>query len=180
MKKLTYVFLLAFIGLTIASCSNKGMKVITNEEAETDLSDYSTYAWISDVENIPNAYALIGPYETLVFNNRSSQKMIKESVELQMKAKGFALDNSDPDMLINFTVLEEDTELGPRSNSIEMVPVEAGTVIINLIDSKSGTQIWQGYASGALNPDDIKNMSSVETKVGAIFEEFDFSQFETE
>ncbi|MEB2780953.1 DUF4136 domain-containing protein [Algoriphagus sp. C2-6-M1] len=193
MKKLSYFLLFTLFSLTLAACSNQGMKVVTRDDGSINLSNYSTYEWIADVENIPNSYALIGPHETLVFNNQSAQKMIKDAVELQMEARGFARDHSNPEMLINFTVLEKDTELrkyildngqdylgfGPRSKATQMVPVDAGTVLINFMDAKTGVQIWQGYASGALDPNDIKNMSTMQQKVGAIFEDFDFNQFQT-
>lgn len=192
MKKLTYLLLFTFIGLSIAACSNKSMKVVTREDGDADLSNYSTYAWFEDVENIPNSYALVGPNEALIFNNLSAQKMIKEAVELQLKARGFTLDNRNPEMLVNFRVLEGKTELrkyildngqdylgfGPRSEATQMVPVDPGTVLINFMDSKSGTQIWQGYASGALNSNDVKDSNAMQAKVGAIFEDFDFDQFE--
>ncbi|SHO60554.1 DUF4136 domain-containing protein [Algoriphagus zhangzhouensis] len=193
MKKLSYFLLFTILSLTIASCAQKSMKVVTREDGNANLSDYDTYAWISEKESIPNAFAIVSPNEALVFNNQSSQKMIKEAVELQMRARGFAEDTSEPEMLVNFVVLEEDTELrkyildngqdylgfGPRSESVQMVPVEKGTVLVNFMDSRSGNQIWQGFASGALNESDIENMSVMQEKVGAIFENFDFDQFET-
>ena len=193
MKKLTYLLIATFISMTFISCSNNGMKVVTREDGDTSLSGYNTYAWISEKQNIPNAYALVGSNEALVFNNESSQKMIKDAVELQMAARGFKKDAQNPDMLINFEVLEDDTELrkyildngqdylgfGPRSESVQMIPVDEGTVLINFMDSRSGNQIWQGYASGALEEKDIKNMSAMQEKVGAIFEDFDFNQFNT-
>lgn len=193
MKKLSYFLLFTILSLTIASWAQKSMKVVTREDGNANLSDYDTYAWISEKESIPNAFAIVSPKEALVFNNQSSQKMIKEAVELQMRARGFAEDTSEPEMLVNFVVLEEDTELrkyildngqdylgfGPRSESVQMVPVEKGTVLVNFMDSRSGNQIWQGFASGALNESDIENMSAMQEKVGAIFENFDFDQFET-
>ncbi len=193
MKKLTYFILFITFTMIVTSCANKGMKVVTREDGEASLSEYSTYAWLSDKENIPSVFAFIGPYETLVFNNESSQKMIKEAIELQLEARGFAKDERNPDMLINFDVLEGETELrkyildngqdylgfGPRSESVQMIPVDKGTVLINFLDSKSGNQIWQGYASGALEERDIENMTAIQEKVGAIFEDFDFNQFET-
>ncbi|UZD22743.1 DUF4136 domain-containing protein [Algoriphagus halophytocola] len=193
MKNLTYLFLLTFFSVSLLSCSQKSMKVVTREDGGASLSDYNTYAWISDKENIPNAYALVGNSTALVLNNESAQKMVKEAVELQMEARGFAKDDSNPDMLINFQVLGEDTELrkyildngqdylgfGPRSKATQMVPVDKGTVLINFMDATSGNQIWQGYAAGALRDSDMKNMSVMEERVGAIFEDFDFNQFET-
>lgn len=192
MKKLSYLLLFTIFSLALSSCTNKGMKVVTREDGDASLENYRTYAWISDKETIPNAYALVGPADALVFNNKSSRKMIKDAVELQMEARGFAKDDKAPEMLINFTVLEEDTELrkyildngqdylgfGPRSEAVQMIPVDKGTVLVNFMDAKSGNQIWQGYASGALTAEDIKNMSAMQEKVGAIFENFDFNQFQ--
>lgn len=193
MKNLTYLFLFTFFSFILASCASKGIKVVTREDGDASLSNYNSYTWVSDKENIPNAYAFIGNNSTLVLNNESSQKVVKEAVELQMEARGFTKDDSNPEMLINFEVLGEDTELrkyildngqdylgfGPRSAATQMVPVDKGTVLVNFLDAKSGNQIWQGYASGALQESDIKNMSVLEERVGAIFEDFDFNQFET-
>ncbi len=193
MKKLTYLFSLTLLVAFLASCSNKGMKVVTRDDAMNDLSEYDTYAWVANVENIPNIYAFIGPDGALVFNNNSTRKMIKDAVELQLAARGFTQNNNNPDMLVNFSVLEEDTELrtfrlnnkqdylgiGPRSAAAKMVPVKAGTVLINFMDAQTGNQIWQGFASGALKPEDTKNMTNMETKVAAIFEDFNFNQFNT-
>jgi hypothetical protein len=193
MRKLTNLLSLALLVVVSASCANKGMKVVTSESPQSDVSEYNTYAWISNVENIPNGYAFFSPEGTMIFNNTSSRKMIKEAVELQMEARGFTESSSNPDMLVNFSVLEEATQLrtfvmtngqgflgiGPVSTTVRMVPVEAGTVLINFLDAESATQIWQGFASGALNEDDIKNMGAMKTKVGAIFEDFDFNKFNT-
>jgi hypothetical protein len=193
MKKLIYLLSLTLIVAVFASCANKGMKVVTSEDSQSNVSEYNTYAWISSVENIPNGYAFFSPEGTMVFNNTSSRKMIKDAIELQMEARGFTQSSSNPDMLVNFSVLEEATQLrtfvmtngqgflgiGPVSTTVRMVPVDAGTVLINFLDAESASQIWQGFASGALNEDDIKNMGAMKTKVGAIFEDFDFNKFNT-
>jgi hypothetical protein len=193
MKKLTYLLTFIFLIAIIASCSNKGMKVVTREDSEADLSEYDTYAWVSAVENIPNMYALLGPEGSLVFNNTSGRKTAKDAIEIQMKARGFATSATNPEILVNFLLLEEATELrtfvlnnrqdylgfGPRSEAVKMVPVEKGTILINFLDAKTGGQIWQGFASGALISDDMKDIDTLKSKVGAIFEDFDFNQFNT-
>jgi hypothetical protein len=193
MKNLTYTLIFIFLSVIMASCANQGMKVVTREDNNSSLSDYNTYAWVSDVEKIPLAYALVGPQGSIMFNNTSGRKMIKDAVEVQMEARGFTRSSTNPGLLVNFSILEEPTELrtfvmnngqdylgfGPRSEAAKMVPVEKGTVLINFLDAKTGNQVWQGFASGALKEEDIKNMSAVKTKVGAIFENFDFNQFNT-
>ncbi len=68
MKKLTYFLLLTVFSLSIAACSNKQMKVVTREDGGASVSNYTTYAWVSELENIPNSFALIGSNETLIFN----------------------------------------------------------------------------------------------------------------
>lgn len=194
MQKLTYILTFIFLTAIMASCSNKGMKVVTREDNQSDLSEYETYAWVAEVENIPYMYALLGPNGSLIFNNTSARKITKDAIEVQMEARGFSTSATNPEMLVNFSILEEDTELrtfvmnnrqdylgiGPRSEAVKMVPVKKGTILINFLDAKTGGQIWQGFASGALNPDDIKDMNTLKTKVGAIFEDFDFNQFNTE
>jgi hypothetical protein len=191
MEKSTYPLSLTLLDEIFASCADKNRKVVNHKHSQSDVSGYNTYAWVSNVENIPNGYAFFSPEGTMIFNNTLSRKMIKDAVELQMEARGFTQSSSNPDMLINFSVLEKDTQLrtfvmtngqdylgiGPVSTTVRMVSVDFGTVLINFLDAESATQIWQGFASGALNEDDIKNMGAMKTKVGAIFEDFDFNQF---
>jgi len=192
MKKLIYILSFTALSTIMVSCTNQGMKVATREDEGSQLADYDTYAWVADVENIPYIYAFYGPEGTLIFNNTSGRKMVKDAVELQMKARGFTENANNPEMLVNFSILEGDTELrtftlnsrqdylgiGPRSDAAKMVPVEKGTVLINFLDAKTGAQIWQGYASGAVSEEDAKDMGKMQTKVAAIFEDFDFNQFD--
>jgi hypothetical protein len=193
MEKSTYPLSLTLLDEIFASCAEKNRKVVTHKHFQSDVSGYKTYAWVSNVENIPNGYAFFSPEGTMIFNTTLSRKMIKDAVELQMEARGFTQSSSNPDMLINFSVLEKDTQLrtfvmtngqnylgiGPVSTTVRMVSVVFGTVLINFLDAESTTQIWQGFASGALNKDDIKNMSAIKTKLGVIFEDFNFNQFNT-
>jgi len=193
MEKSTYPLSLTLLDEIFASCADKSRNVVTLKHSQSDVSEYNTYAWVANVDNIPNGYEFFPPKGTMVFNNTSSRKMIKDAVEVQMEAKGFIKSSNNPDMLINFSVLEEDTQLGTFvmtngkdylgiglvSESVRMVTLDFGTVLINFLDAESDTQIWQGLASGALNEDDIENMSAIKTKVGAIFEDFAFNRLYT-
>jgi hypothetical protein len=57
----------------------------------------------------------------------------------------------------------------------ETVDIDAGTLIINLLDAKSGVVAWQGYASGILKPDMINDNTKVREAVASIFQKFDFT-----
>lgn len=165
--------------------------VYTDKREGADLSEYQTYNWVFEKDMIPNDQMLVSDDMVLVYNNMTARSHLKEAIETQMKARGFILDEKDPDMLVNFQILEEDTELrtytmtngqdylgfGPRSVSTKMVPVKEGTVIVNFMDATTGNQLWQGFASGAFNETDMKNLSVLDAKVVSIFNDFNFDLF---
>lgn len=193
MKNRLNILLISIISFAAFSCAPSGMKVVTQEKESAEVSDYHTYNWVFEDAMIPDEKMIVASDGILVFNNQSDRKKIKDAIELQMKARGFEKDILNPDMLVDFSVLEQDTELrkfvltngqdylgyGPRSETTEMVPVDAGTVIINFLDAESGNQVWQGFASGTLEEKDMKSLSTIQNKVGAIFEDFNFDQFGT-
>ncbi|WP_296702303.1 DUF4136 domain-containing protein [Algoriphagus sp.] len=185
--------MISLIAFAAWSCSPSGMKVVTQEKESAEVSDYHTYNWVFDEAMIPEEKMIVAPDGILVYNNMSDRKKVKDAIELQMKATGFEKDILNPEMLVDFSILENDTELrkyvlnngqdylgfGPRSETTQMVPVEEGTVIINFLDAETGRQIWQGFASGTLEKDDLKSLNTINNKVGAIFEDFNFDQFGT-
>lgn len=163
----------------------------TNSKEEIDLTKYKTYGWIDNKENIPEKHMIVDGNHIFIFNNMNSNKHVKDAITTQMKARGFSEDNNDPDMLVNFKILEKPTELrtftmdngqnylgfGPKSASSTMVPVKEGTVLVNFIDAKTGSNVWQGFASGAFDVSDMKDVSNLEAKVISIFNEWNFDPF---
>jgi hypothetical protein len=122
--------------------------------------------------------------------NKSSKKSIKQAIETQLLAKGFAQESNNPDLLVSYMVLNSPTQLrtfrrgsysylgvGPAGGDVEMVDVEEGTILVNFTDAETGSQVWQGYASGALEEADLKDEQTVQAKIAAIFQQFDFSGF---
>ncbi|TFV97512.1 DUF4136 domain-containing protein [Algoriphagus kandeliae] len=178
-----FTFLLA-IPLTLAQ------KTYTDIRETEYLSDYQTYDWVLAKDVMLEDIWMSGDM-VFVFNNETSNAQVKEAIDMQMSARGFSHDEENPDMLVNFQILEKPTELrtytmtngqdylgfGPRSMSTKMVPVKAGTVIVNFIDAESGNQIWQGFASGAFSVSDLKDINNLEAKVISIFNDWDFDPF---
>lgn len=166
-------------------------KTYTDVRESKDLSDYQSYDWVFNKDIIPEDYILVDGDMTLIYNNKTSNSHVKEAIDTQMDARGFVHNEENPDMLVNFQILEKPTELrtytmtngqdylgfGPRSVSTKMVPVKAGTVIVNFIDAQTGNQVWQGFASGAFEAADMKNISNLEAKVISIFNDWNFDPF---
>ncbi|WP_100627019.1 DUF4136 domain-containing protein [Algoriphagus formosus] len=166
-------------------------KTYTDVRESKDLSDYESYDWVFNKEIIPDDHVLVDGSMVLVYNNETANAHVKDAIDTQMDARGFVHDMQNPDMLVNFQILEKPTELrtytmtngqdylgfGPRSISTKMVPVKAGTVIVNFIDAQTGNQVWQGFASGAFEASDMKNISNLEAKVISIFNDWNFDPF---
>lgn len=193
MKNQIKILMISMLAFAAWSCAPSGMKVVTQEKESAEVSDYHTYNWVFDEATIPDEKMIVASDGILVYNNMSDRKKVKDAIELQMKANGFEKDILNPEMLVDFSILEKDTELrkyvlnngqdylgfGPRSETTQMVPVEEGTVIINFLDAETGLQVWQGFASGTLEKEDMNNLSTIKNKVGAIFEDFNFDQYGT-
>ncbi len=190
MKNIMKLCFLSFVTVFFVGCAPSGLQVGSDQRSADEIADFSTYDWVSDVEEIPGNRIYVGSEGVLVFNNNSTRKTIKEAIESQLAAKGFTRERNDPDMLVNFKVLEEDTQLrtytregysyvgeGPIGRDVQMVDVEAGTLLLNFINADTGIQVWQGFASGALEESDLKDENKFKEKVGAIIDQFDFSTF---
>src|SRR5690554_1844099 len=106
MENLKKLFLIVLVASFIAGCASSGVNVASDRRADFDFSDFKTFNWVSDIGDIPQDQVSIGSRGVLVFNNSSTRSVILDAIETQLKAKGFTRDEINPDMLVNFTVLE--------------------------------------------------------------------------
>lgn len=169
--------------------SQAQVQVGADKSFTKSLSDYSTYGWSTQIAHIPSDQIFVAPNGVLVFNNESVWSKIKNAIAFELSAKGFKHTQSNPQILVLFRVTEQPGKLR-TFNGYEMidngldsvrtpqdtqtVDIDAGTLIINLLDAKSGVVAWQGYASGILKPDMINDNTKVREAVASIFQKFDF------
>jgi hypothetical protein len=136
-----------------------------------------------------------GMEEGMFFNNKRHKKTIKEAIETQLESRGFTEDTENPDMLVSVRVIDQEEQLrtfnrrtgsgmgqsylgqGPMGGNAQMVEVEPGTILLNFMDAESGDIIWQGFASKALEEGDMRDEETIKRKIGAIFDQFNFSNF---
>lgn len=188
MKKL----LIMIAGLFIFTVFQQGCKatktpvVGKNSDLSADFKNIKTYNWTTDIDNIPKDAVFIAPNGVYIFNNESGRKMIKDAIQYELDAKGYTMDRNNPDMLISFLVLEQPGNLrdvngyvtvasGEKvrtEDNVSSVDVKPGTLIINFTDAKSGKAIWQGFASGILQADQMADQSKVREAVSSVFSEF--------
>lgn len=186
MKKLLVVL---FISMSFFYCNAQDVVVGADNSFTHSLNDYSTYAWSKSIDQIPTDKIYISPSGVYIFNNESVRLKIKNAIAFELSAKGYTRVENNPDILVLFTVTEQKGSLKTYhgyqmvDNGLDSVrtpenvattPIDAGTLIINLVDAKSGVVAWQGYASGILKPDMINDESKVRQAVAQIFKKFPY------
>lgn len=183
---------LLFITICLASfsCSRaQGVEVGADKSFNESLNNYNTFGWFTDISQIPEGAVFVGPNGVYIFNTESTRSKIKDAIRFELNAKGYKETENKPGILVDFEITEQAgtlltfngyTRIDNGSDSIrtpqnkETVKIKPGTLLINLLDAKSGKVAWQGYASGILNPDMINNNVKVSEAVSGIFKEFKF------
>lgn len=191
MKKaiLFLAFVLFIAGTTTAQT------VGTDRSLNANIKAYKTYSWSQNIDQIPSDQIFVGPNGVLVFNNESTRNKIKEAIQYELSTKGYQLVNSNPDFVVNFVVLEQPAELVTYNGytllnggmdtvrteqNLDQTRVASGTVLINFVDFKTSRQVWQGYASGALNPNMINSTTDVRNAISSIFDKYPFDAIKDE
>lgn len=188
MKKLIVLFLSAFIGLGTVNAQTVGSDIKLGEP----IKKFKTYAWSTEINNIPSDKVFVGPNGIFVFNNESTKSKIKNSIKYELSAKGFTMSPTNPDMYVNFIVFEQEGKLRTYNgyqtvsggldsvrteDNVEMVSVKPGTLFITILGGNNEGVVWQGYASGILSSESVKDDAKVKAAVAAIFNEFDYKAF---
>lgn len=153
MKKVLMIFLsMLAVGLTQAQT----ITVDADKKLNTDFSKYKTYTWASQVDNRLD--------EGLYFlNDLALKERIRNAVGYELDGRGYEFTRQSPDLLVNFRVFDKPatikgytgygtTYFGNNevrgSEDATTFEVKPGSLIVNMIDAKTGQVVWRGLASG--------------------------------
>jgi hypothetical protein len=191
MKKVLIASVIVVLMVLGQSCtsSKKAPVVGKNSDITADFKDIKTYSWTADIDNIPKDAIFVGANGVYVYNNESTRKMIKDALQYELDSRGYKISVSDPDMLISYLVTEQPASLRTTNgyvtlssgenvrteSNVTYTDVKPGTLIINFIDVKSGKMIWQGFASGILQPDQLNDEAKVRQAVSSVFSQFKYN-----
>lgn len=156
MKK---VLIAAVLLLTGYLTQAQDILVDADKKLNTDFSKYKTYTWASQVDNKldPGIYFL---------NDLALKKRLRDAVGFAMDGRGYTFTRNAPDLLINFRVFDQPASIkgftgyGESYFGVGEVrdpedattfEVAAGSIIVNVIDMKTGQNVWRGLASGLTN-----------------------------
>lgn len=190
MKKQIFYLSLLIVAFFMQACSSSKMPVVgENKSLEADFKEIKTYAWTTDIDNIPTDKVLIGPNGVFIFNNESGRKMIKEAIKYELDAKGYQMTETNPDMLLSFIVFEQPGSLRTTNgyvtvlsgekvrtdDNVSYTDVKPGTLLISIM--KVDKLIWQGFVSGILKAEEINDQSKVRNAVSKVFKQFNYNNF---
>jgi hypothetical protein len=172
-----------FFLLKVSTSGAQELTVQAFRDEDVDLRKYETYFWASHADsNEGGSYFL---------NDLVLKADIRDAVHSAMQARGYSMEETSPDLLVNFRLFERGAvlkgaqgygsnywkkeEISSIDNSIDEINVKAGTLIISLLDRSSGKLIWQGFASGLIGEKDfMKDEGKIREAVNLIFEEYGY------
>ncbi|MBO3271006.1 DUF4136 domain-containing protein [Hymenobacter defluvii] len=201
--KITSLFLACGLAAGIAGCSGSESAVVVGSDergdanqtgtpyssvSTTDNSDavdftkYKTYSWASQVRDEGNTVYFLND---LVF-----KAMVRDAVDHEMVSRGYTYSPSGGDLLLNFRVFDQPTEIRSNENlgtgywganetyaynTRNQVKLDRGSILVQMIDRNKSVEVWQGYASGLTNGNAFdKDKNKVYTAVGQIFNKYEY------
>jgi hypothetical protein len=149
MRRLALVFA---INVAIAGCAS--MTVSSHIERGVNFSDFVTYDW-GPPDNLP-----VG--DPRLDNNPFFNDYLQGTVERNLAAKGFVRAVSGtPDLLVHYhasvnermDVYEADNRYGYcyADCQPQVSTYEQGTLILDMVDSKTNKVVWRGWAQDTMN-----------------------------
>ena len=152
MRRVTLV-ITALTALAFAGCAT--MNVSSHIERNVNFVDYVTYDW-GPPDNLP-----VG--DPRLDNNPFFNDYLQGAIEKQLAAKGYARADvgSSPDLLIHYhasvnqrmDVYTVDNSYGYCYGNCEpqVADYEQGTLVVDIVDSKSSKVVWRGWAQDTMN-----------------------------
>ncbi|MBT1697866.1 DUF4136 domain-containing protein [Fulvivirgaceae bacterium PWU4] len=178
-KKGLVTGLLVMVSVVVVNAQR--ITVASDKAADTDFSKFKTFYWTSQVDNqLDEGYNFL--------NDLILKAQVRDAVKAELMGLGYKLNPDSPDLLVNFRVFDKPVRLrgtegygtsywgNDQYRSISdttSYAVEAGTLLISLVDRKEGAIVWQGFASGLIdNNQFIKDEGKIREAVNMIFDEY--------
>ena len=156
---------IAAVLVLLACCLTNAQDVRTNYMPGTDWSKYRTYAWVDEIQGVPN----LGAHPDQVLDTQ-----VKQAIDSQMTAKGFTklADGSKPDLLVGYQLLiDREKQIngfgdtwgggwggwGPWGGGFGTFSADTstnyvGTFVVGMYDPAAKKLVWIGGAQHAIEP----------------------------
>jgi len=152
MYPLARVARLAALGTLVLVTGCASMNVNSYVERGYDLNRFHTYAWS------PAPAAATG--DPRLDSNPFFDEQVRAEVEVQLARRGFERTARLPDLLVHYhaNMIQriEARDLDRQYGSCEKGDCradvyDAGTILIDLVDPRTNTVVWRGWAEGSMD-----------------------------
>ena len=150
-SRLVHVAALALLAAALSGCAT--LRVNSYLERGADLTRYRTYNW-----GPPDTWAT---GDARLDNNPFFRDRIRAGVDTEMTSLGFEKTTSEqPDLRLHYHAsftqrietdgIDEEYGYCPRGDCQPYV-YEAGTILIDFVDTRSNRVVWRGWAEGSVD-----------------------------
>jgi Domain of unknown function (DUF4136) len=177
MQRLLFLTLLL---TAIVSCG-PSIRVFSDYDKDIKVEDYKTFTWL-------DAKAIEAKGTNPLYYNELNDKRIKTAINAAMAAKGYRLLKDNGELELHYHIVVEDkttfdTEpygyiyspywVGRRVNVFQY---REGTLIVDVMEKKTNTLVWRGWATDVITKDMTKNPEkAIADAVQAIYKKYPFS-----
>jgi hypothetical protein len=169
------------LGLAIVGMGCSSMSINHDYDTSVDFRSYKTFDWIEQ----PTSPA--GNAQQAQQRSDLLAKRIRNAVNSELGQKGMWRDTGNPDLLLVYhTGVQNKVNVtdwgysygrgyyGGYGSNIDVYSYDEGTLIVDLIDTKTKELVWRGSAKKALssNPSPEEVDKTITTAVAAIFSKY--------
>jgi len=168
---------LLFSIFTMLTACTPQIGVFSDSDPDYDLSTYNTFDWGQkiDIEKGRNPLSY----------NELNDKRIKAAILDQMNTRGYQLTSDDPDLILHYHIIIDDQSVVVTEpfgynygtywtdRQTNVYTYQQGTLILDLMEKKSQSLIWRGWAVtdiGQIKQDQVSEI--IKTTVAKIFKKY--------
>ncbi len=171
-----FAALLAACALALAGCAS--VRVATDHDPKVDFGKLHSWSFAPHKTENP------------VVENTLVRNRIRDALERELTAKGFARTDSGPDFLVDFVTATERSYdvvswpgwchcwFGHRGfgpgwdwHDVDVVEYTQGMLVVGMIDPKSDDLLWRGTATQVVD-EDMGSPEKIDAAVKALLERF--------
>ncbi len=177
--------LLLFVVLAGLSATGQELSVSVWKHADADFGRYKSFDWAAHLDHVLDEHHFF--LDDLVL-----KADVRFAIRNELQERGYELNRFAPDLLLNARVFErsgvtntehrynarywKDSEYNPVGEK-SGTRVEAGTLIISIVDTKTKQIVWEARVAGLKIQDEfVKNEKIIRNAVNLVFDRYDIPE----
>lgn len=140
--------------LALTACS-PDIRVYSDHDPDYQMKQFKTFDWGQQADIETNGNPL--------YYNELNDKRIKSAILKELSSRGYVRTDADPDLVIHYHIIIDDQSVittepfgyfyGPywMRMRTDVYSYREGTLIIDLMDTKTKNLVWRGWATAAID-----------------------------